>query len=103
MTPSNGSGARCAQAAALKYAPHDDAAPKVTASGKGVVAEKIVEAARAAGVPVYEDSGLAELIGRLRVGDEIPQELFDVVAELLAYIAAVDARLAERYASQAQT
>jgi flagellar biosynthesis protein len=88
-----------AHAAALKYDPQIDAAPKLKAAGKGFVAEKIIETARAAGIPIYEDSRLAELLGRLRVGDEIPAELFEVVAELLAYIATVDTRLAKQYTS----
>ena len=97
MTRGEGGVEKRARAAALKYDPREDPAPTVKALGKGLVAQRIVDAARAAGVPVYEDGQLAEALGRLRIGDQIPQELFDVVAEMLAYIAAVDTRLAKHY------
>jgi len=83
---------KTAEAAALKYDPERDFAPQVTAAGKGFVAEKIVEAARNAGVPVYRDESLAETLNRLQVGDMIPRELYEVVAKVLAFIIGIDKR-----------
>lgn len=79
-----------AEAAALKYDPTHDYAPQVIASGKGRVAEKIAEAAREAGVPVYRDEALATALNKLQVGDMIPRELFEVVAEVLAFVIGID-------------
>ena len=86
MTAKNRKNDKIPQAASLKYDHGKDYAPQVTAAGKGFVAEKIVETARGAGVPVYRDEALAETLNRLQVGEMIPRELFEVVAEVLAYI-----------------
>ena len=84
---------KIAEAASLKYDVESDYAPQVTAAGKGYVAEKIIETAKEAGVPVYRDEALAETLNRLHVGDMIPRELFEVVAEVLAYVISVDKKL----------
>ena len=81
------------KAAALAYHPERDSAPRVTASGRGPVAEKILEAARAAGVPIREDSGLAEVLSRLDPGEEIPAETYRAVAEILAFLYRLDRRM----------
>ncbi len=73
-------------AVALTYDRSRDDAPKVSASGRGAVAERILEAAREAGVPVREDADLLEILARVPVGDEIPPELYQAVAEILAFI-----------------
>lgn len=78
------------KAAALSYTPGKDGAPKVIASGKGVIAEKIIEKAREAKVPVYEDEHLAEALSHISLGEEIPRELYEVVAEVLAFISRLD-------------
>lgn len=80
------------KAAALSYEPGADHAPKVVASGKGIIAEKIIEKAKEAKVPVYEDEHLAETLSDIRLGSEIPPELYDVVAEVLAFIGRLDGR-----------
>ena len=80
------------EAASLKYDPERDYAPQVTAAGKGYVADRIIEAAKDAGVPVYRDEALAETLARLQVGDMIPRELYEVVAEVLAFFIGVDRR-----------
>lgn len=74
------------KAAAVKYDPLKTAAPKVTAKGKGLAAEKIIELARRHGVPVKEDPDLVEVLCRLDLDAEIPPELYVVVAELLAFV-----------------
>jgi len=76
-------------AVALEYDP-DDKAPKIIASGKGYLAEKIVEKAKEADVPVHKDPKLANTLSKLEIGDYIPQELYQVVAEVLIFVDRVD-------------
>lgn len=80
-------------AVALEYAMGRDAAPKVSASGRGAVAERIVEEAEAHGVPVQRDSDLAQVLAALDIGDFIPVEVFSAVAEILGYLYRVNGRL----------
>ena len=77
------------QAIALEYDPAEDA-PKVIASGKGVVAERIIEKAKEAQVPIHQDSKLANTLSRLEIGEMIPPELYEVVAEILVFVDAMD-------------
>ncbi|HOQ76582.1 MAG TPA: EscU/YscU/HrcU family type III secretion system export apparatus switch protein [Thermoclostridium sp.] len=83
---------RIKKAAALSYTPGEDKAPKVVASGRGVIAEKIIEKAKEARIPVYEDEHLAEALSDIRLGSEIPRELYEVVAEVLAFVSRLDGR-----------
>ena len=76
-------------AVALAYNP-GDAAPKILATGKGEVAEKIIETAKANDVPFYQDNKLADTLSRLEIGDAIPPELYDVVAEILVFVDDMD-------------
>lgn len=78
------------KASALSYTPGEDSAPKVIASGKGVIAEKIIEKAKEAKIPVYEDKHLAEALSNITLGEEIPTELYEVVAEVLSFISRLD-------------
>jgi flagellar biosynthesis protein len=73
-------------AAALAYTPGEEAAPRVVASGQGKVAEKILELARQHGIPIHEDPALAAALAAVNPGDEIPPELYTVVASVLVYI-----------------
>ena len=75
---------------ALRY--EGEGAPKVVASGQGHVAEKILAAAQAAGVPVREDPQLAAALAALAVGKEIPEELWLAVAEVLAWAYGLERR-----------
>ena len=77
------------QAIALSYDP-DEAAPRVIASGKGALAERIIEKAQEAAVPVHRDDKLADTLSRLDIGDMIPPELYEVVAEILVFVDAMD-------------
>ena len=77
------------QAVALAYNPEDDA-PTVIASGKGALAERIIEKAQEADVPVHRDDKLADTLSRLEIGDMIPPELYEVVAEILVFVDAMD-------------
>jgi flagellar biosynthesis protein len=67
-------------------------APRVTATGSGLVAERILAAAREAGVPVREDPALARALAALELGAEVPQALWAVVAETLAWAYRLDAQ-----------
>jgi flagellar biosynthesis protein len=73
-------------AAALKYTAAIDNAPKITATGHGVVAEKIIALARAKGVPIRHDADLVQVLSQLDLRQEIPPSLYQVVAELLAFV-----------------
>ena len=73
-------------AIALAHRPGDDGAPEVVASGRGLVAEQILQIAFAAGVKVRTDADLANLLSLVDIGEEIPAEAFVAVAEVLAYI-----------------
>lgn len=77
------------QAIALAYDPAEDA-PKILASGKGKLAERIIEEAKEAKVPVHKDSKLAETLSKLEIGDMIPPELYEVVAEILVFVDQMD-------------
>jgi flagellar biosynthesis protein len=78
------------RATALAYEPGSDA-PRVVASGVGRIAERIVETAREAGVPIREDPSLAEALAALELGAEVPRALFVAVAETLAWAYRLDA------------
>ena len=72
-------------AVALSYEV-EQGAPTVVASGKGYVAEKIIEKAKEADVPLHEDSKLAQTLSKLEIGDAIPPELYGAVAEILVFV-----------------
>ena len=76
-------------AVAIAYEP-GDAAPKILAAGKGQVAEKIIEKAKETNVPTYKDNKLADTLSKLRIGDAIPPELYEVVAEILVFVDGMD-------------
>ncbi len=76
-------------AIALEYTP-DQEAPVVLATGKGQLAERILENAKKADVPVYQDEKLAETLSKLELGDIIPPELYEVVAEILVFVDRMD-------------
>ena len=76
-------------AVAIEYVP-GEAAPKILATGKGQVAEKIIEKAKESNVPLYKDNKLADTLSRLQIGDMIPPELYEVVAEILVFVDVMD-------------
>lgn len=76
-------------AIALEYNPDEDA-PKVVATGKGQIAEKIISEAKKADVPVHQDSKLAGTLSKLEIGDMIPPELYEAVAEILVFVDAME-------------
>ncbi len=77
------------QAIALEYNP-DEEAPKVIATGRGALAERIIEKAKESDVPIHRDDKLADTLSRLEIGDMIPPELYEVVAEILVFVDSMD-------------
>lgn len=77
------------QAIALEYDPVNEA-PTVIASGRGALAERIIEKAKEAKVPVHKDDKLADTLSKLEIGDMIPPELYEVVAEILVFVDGMD-------------
>src|SRR3712207_9384092 len=77
------------RASALSYGPTQNA-PKVVASGAGLVADRILEIAAAAGAPIREDAALANAPASLELGQEIPVDLFVAVTEALAWAYRLD-------------
>lgn len=81
------------RATALRYDQESGAtAPKVTATGRGLIADRIVEEAEKAGVPVRRDDALAAALAGLELGHEVPEELWVAVAEALAWAYALDVK-----------
>ena len=74
------------KAVALKYDQKKNNAPKVIAKGRGEMAEKIIEIAKAHHLPLYEDKNLVSILEALALESEIPPELYRAVAEVLAFI-----------------
>ena len=83
-------------ATALQYSPETDVAPKIIATGKGEIAERIIEKAKENDIPIYQDSNLAKTLSALGIGDQIPAEIYGVVAEILIFIGSVDKSYGER-------
>ena len=65
-------------------------APKVVAKGKGKIAENILEKAKEHNIPIQEDPSLVEILGQLNMNESIPEELYQAVSEVFAYIYHVD-------------
>lgn len=76
-------------AVALEYDPGEEA-PKIIATGKGVLAEKIIEKAKESNVPIHQDEKLAKTLSKLEIGDMIPPELYNAVAEVLVFVDAME-------------
>lgn len=74
------------KAVALKYDRKKNIAPRVIAKGRGEIAAKIIEVAKAHSVPLYEDKNLTQILEALDLETEIPPELYRAVAEVLAFI-----------------
>ena len=81
------------KAVALKYDSKKDNAPTVTAKGRGGVAKKIIEVARAHNVPLYEDQNLVQILEALDLETEIPPDLYRAVAEVLVFIYRLNGKL----------
>ncbi|MBQ3397066.1 MAG: EscU/YscU/HrcU family type III secretion system export apparatus switch protein [Synergistaceae bacterium] len=86
----NNNGNKPDKAVAVKYDNKQMAAPKVIAKGEGFIARKIVERAIEADVPIVEDAALVSALISLELGEEIPSELYEVVARVLAWVYKLD-------------
>jgi flagellar biosynthesis protein len=84
------------KAVALAYRPGLDRAPKVTAKGRGKIAEKILELARQNHLAIHEDPDLVEALCLMDLNEEIPENLYIVVAELLAFLYSVNGKKESR-------
>lgn len=74
------------QAVALRYDPVRDAAPRVVAKGQGRLADQILQAARQHYVPIHHDPQLVRVLSHLRLDQEIPPQLYQAVAAVLAFL-----------------
>lgn len=84
------------KAVALSYDEQKATAPRVLASGSGLVAETIIERAREAGIHIRKDPDLIELLATVPVGEEIPPELYQTIAEVLAFVYSVNDRFKKK-------
>lgn len=80
------------RAVALRYEHQKDDAPRVVAKGRGEIAEKIIEIARDHGITIYEDDELVEVLSRLDLDQMIPPELYQAIAEVLAFVYRLNGR-----------
>jgi len=83
-------------AAAIKYDDKRDAAPKLTAKGRGSIAEKIIKLAMEHNIPIREDPALVQILSRLDIDEQIPPEIYKAIAEILAFIYSVNEQYRER-------
>lgn len=84
------------KAAALKYESKKDKAPQVIAKGKGGIAEEILKIAKKYGIPIQENDKLVDALLMLDIGEFIPEDLYPVVAQILAFIYKLDKRAKEQ-------
>ncbi len=85
------------EAAALKYNAQDDNAPFIVALGKGYVAKRMVEEAHEHHIQVVQDQKLSAVLQKMSVGDEIPEELYKVVAEILVFVNTMDTKYGSQF------
>lgn len=78
------------EAVVLSYDHEKESAPKVVAKGKGRVAENIIKKAEQHSIPIQEDSSLIELLTEININESIPEQLFEAVAEVFAFIYRID-------------
>ncbi|MET3682120.1 flagellar biosynthesis protein [Alkalibacillus flavidus] len=78
------------EAIALKYDEGEHEAPEVIAKGKGLIAEEILDRAEGHDVPIYEDPALMNLMSELNINEKIPEDLYQAVAEVFAFIYRLD-------------
>ena len=78
------------KAVALRYDAQKDAAPVVKAKGAGYVADRIMELANEHDIPIQEDRDLTEILSKLDTGTPIPESLYKAVAEILAFVYALN-------------
>lgn len=77
-------------AVALSYQPDSDDAPRVIASGKGYLADKIISRAKEADIPLHKDEQLVSNLSKLEIGSMIPPALYEIVSEVLVFVDRMD-------------
>lgn len=83
------------EAVALHYDETQHSAPIVIAKGKGETAEKILHLAKENHIPIQEDASLVQILSQLNINDSIPEELYQVVAEIFSFIYKIDKKLSD--------
>lgn len=84
------------RAVALRYDTESDRAPRIVATGAGETADRILQIARENGIHIHEDADLVAVLGRLELDTEIPETLYRVVAEVLAFVYRLNQRSENR-------
>jgi flagellar biosynthesis protein len=84
------------RAVSLKYQPESDSSPRVTAKGKGKIAEKIIKIAKEHDIYIHEDPDLIEVLSQLDINDEIPPDLYLIVAELLTFVYSLNKNMSQK-------
>ena len=84
------------RAVAVKYDAKSDRAPRVTAKGRSLVADRILAEARKNGIPVYQNKSLVNMLMALEIDREIPPELYRTIAEVLAHVYRIDRHMGSR-------
>ena len=74
------------KAVALEYDNQKNSAPKVTAKGEGRTAQKIIELAKEHDIPIKKDEDLVEMLSKVELDKEVPQEMYRAVAEVFSFI-----------------
>lgn len=83
------------KAVAVTYDSTVHEAPIISAKGTGIVADSIIREAEKHGVPMQENKSLVEMLSLLQLGEQIPPELYQVTAEILAFVYRIDQRVKE--------
>ncbi|MFT5789530.1 MAG: flagellar biosynthesis protein [Shewanella sp.] len=83
------------QAVALSF--DGKSAPKITATGKDLVAEEMILLAKDAGIHIHQDPHLSEFLQLLELGDEVPKELYLLIAELIAFVYMLEGKFPEQW------
>ncbi|MFS0672420.1 EscU/YscU/HrcU family type III secretion system export apparatus switch protein [Ornithinibacillus sp. 179-J 7C1 HS] len=81
------------KAVALTYEQDKEYAPKVSATGKGLIADNIIKKAKENHIPIMEDRTLVELLSELDINEKVPEELYQAVAEVFAFIYRTDQKV----------
>ena len=83
-------------AVAIQYDRANMQAPEVVAKGRGIVAEKLIAMAKENGIPIIEDKLLVEMLDKLNLNQQIPGELYQVVAEILVAVYKAEAGIKKK-------
>ncbi|MGB5157860.1 EscU/YscU/HrcU family type III secretion system export apparatus switch protein [Desulfobacterium sp. N47] len=84
------------KAVALRYVPEREQAPRVIATGKGKLAEKIIQVAKEHNIHIHSDPDLVEMLSQLKPDQEIPSDLYKVVAEILVFVYSLNGKKMSR-------